>query len=50
MEDWEKLDELFKVLPKGPIVVPSWGSDLESYKVTPKRNYYGAYGYLPSTL
>ena len=26
------------------IVVPFWGSYLESYKVVPKRNYYGAYG------
>ena len=31
-------------LPKGPIVVPSWGSYLEFYKVIPKRNYYGRYG------
>ena len=23
-----------------------WGSYLESYKVIPKRNYFGAYGYL----
>ena len=29
--------------PIGPIVVPVWGF-LESYKVIPKRNYYGAYG------
>ena len=27
------------------MVVPFWGSYLESYKVIPKRNYYGAYGY-----
>ena len=32
-------------LPRGSIVVPFWGSYLESYKVTPKRNYYGACGY-----
>ena len=23
---------------------PFWGSSLESYKVIPKRNYYGAFG------
>ena len=28
----------------GPIVVPCWGSNLESYRVVPKTNYYGAYG------
>ena len=33
-------------LPIASIVAPFWGSDLESYKVTPKRNYYGAYGYI----
>ena len=27
-------------LPIGPIVVPFWGSYLDSYKVIPKRNYY----------
>ena len=27
-------------LPRGSIVVPFWGSYTESYKVTPKRNYY----------
>ena len=32
-------------LPIGPKVVPVWGSHLEFYKVTPKRNYFGAYGY-----
>ena len=32
-------------LPRGSIVVPFWGSYLESYKLTRKRNYYGAYGY-----
>ena len=32
-------------LPIGSIVVPFGGSYLESYKVLPKRNYYGAYGY-----
>ena len=31
--------------PKGSIVAPFGGSFLESYKVTPKTNYYGAYGY-----
>ena len=30
--------------PKGLIVVPFWGSYIESYKVIPKRNYYGASG------
>ena len=29
---------------RGSIVVPFWGSYLESYKVIPKRNYYGAFG------
>ena len=33
-------------LPIGPIVVPFWGSYLESYKVIPRRNYYGASGYI----
>ena len=28
----------------GSIVVPFWGSYVESYKAVPKRNYYGAYG------
>ena len=32
-------------LPRGPIVVPFGGYYLESYKVFPKRNYFGAYGY-----
>ena len=32
------------MLPRGPIVVPFGGSYIESYKVNPKRNYYGAYG------
>ena len=31
-------------LPIGPIVVQSWASYLELYKVIPKRNDYGAYG------
>ena len=31
-------------LPRGPIVVPFWGSSLEPYQVIPKRNYYGASG------
>ena len=33
-----------KKQPRGSIVVPFWGSYLESYKVTPKRNYYAASG------
>ena len=38
-----------ETLPIGPKVVPFWGSYLESYayKVIPKRNHYGAYGYRP---
>ena len=36
---------LVSTLPIGPIVVPFRGSYLESYKVIPKRNYQGAYGY-----
>ena len=39
----EKLKGL-KGLPRGSIVVPFWGSYVESDKVIPKRNYYGAYG------
>ena len=35
---------LVKGLPRGSIVVPFCGSYLESYKLIPKRNYYGAYG------
>ena len=31
-------------LSKGSIVVLSCGLYLGSYRVTPKRNYYGAYG------
>ena len=31
--------------PDGPQVVPFWASYLEFYKVIPKRNYFGAYGY-----
>ena len=31
-------------LPRGSIVVPFWGSYIESYKAIPKRNYYGAFG------
>ena len=30
-------------LPIGSKVVPFCGLYLESYKVTPKRNYFGAY-------
>ena len=33
------------ILPIGPILVRFGGSYLESYKVIPKRDYYGAYGY-----
>ena len=29
------------------MVVPFWGSYIESYQGIPKRNYYGAYGYCP---
>ena len=36
--------EVFWPVPIGPIVVPFWGSYLESYKVITRRNYYGAYG------
>ena len=32
------------IIPIGHKVVPFWGSYLDSYKVIPKRNYYGAYG------
>ena len=32
-------------LPVGSMVVPFGGSYLESYKVSPKRNDHGAYGY-----
>ena len=32
------------------MVVPFLGSYLGSCKVTPKRNYYGAYGYSPRAL
>ena len=31
-------------IPRGSKVVPFWGSYIESYKVIPTRNYYGAYG------
>ena len=31
-------------LPIGSKVVPFWGSYIESKKVIPKRNNYGAYG------
>ena len=33
-----------EALPIGSIVVPCCGSYIESYKVVPKRDYYGAYG------
>ena len=36
------------IIPIGSKVVPFYGSYLESYKVIPKRNYLGAYGYLQS--
>ena len=41
--------EKAQTLPIGPKVVPFWGSYLESYayKVIPKGNHYGAYGYRP---
>ena len=32
-------------LPRGYKVVPFGVSYIESYKVIPKRNYYGAYGF-----
>ena len=32
-------------LPMGPKVVLFWGSYSEFYKVIPKRNYFGVYGY-----
>ena len=35
------------VLPRGPKVVPFWASYIESYKVIPKRSYFGASGYIP---
>ena len=37
-------------IPIGPKVVPFWGSYLEFYKVIPKRNYFGAYGYAERAL
>ena len=40
---------LNRAIPIGSIVVPFWGSYLESYKVFPRRNYYGAYGYPDET-
>ena len=33
-----------KSLTQSPKVVPFWGSYIESYKGTPKRNYFGASG------
>ena len=42
-ESWA-YSKFFLGLPKGSIVVPFWGSYTESYKVIPKRNYYGAFG------
>ena len=35
------------ILPIGPEVVRFYGLYVESYKVIPKRNYLGAYGYVP---
>ena len=35
-----------RLLPMGSTVVPFGGSSIDSCKVLPKRNYYGAYGYL----
>ena len=37
----------FRVFTLHPIVVPFGGSYLESYKVIPKRNHYGASGLDP---
>ena len=34
-----------RTIPIGPIAVPFGGSYLEFYKVIPKRNYFGAFGY-----
>ena len=34
----------------GPKVVPFRGSYSEIYKVIPKRNYFGAYGYMDLRL
>ena len=39
------LENLARVLSIGSKVVPFSGFYLESYKETPKRNYFGAYGY-----
>ena len=44
LETLRVLAPVVEGLPKGPKVVPFWGSYLESYKVLPKRNYYGASG------
>ena len=41
------LSEQIGCLPIGSGVVPFCGLYLGSYKVIPKRNYYGAYGYAP---
>ena len=37
-------------VPRGPKVVPFWGSYIESYKLTPKRNYFGASGRVWSSV
>ena len=42
---WTPKVSRITTLPIGPKVVPFWGSYLEFYKVIPKRNYFGAYGY-----
>ena len=36
----------FRKLPYQYLEVPFWGSCIGSYKGIPKRNYYGAYGYI----
>ena len=40
----KRLARITKSLPRGSIAVPLWGSYLESYKVIPNGNYYGAFG------
>ena len=42
----DSLQKIPKCSTIGSIVVPVGGLYLESYKVLPKRSYYGAYGYL----
>ena len=43
--DWRLVRRGVRIRAIGPIVVPFWGSYLESYKVIPKRDYYGALGF-----